>query len=858
LFKDLFSITVANNGKYLLTLIFAAILMTSVGMATGTAFGDKATATIPVGSSPVGVTFDPKNGEVYVTNAGSNTVSVIDSSTNTVTKTIPVGTDPVGVAFDSTHDKIYVTNENPNSQQGSISIIDTTTDIVTNTISDPSIKSPSAITFDSFNGNMYETNGLSTTISVINDTTNTVTNTIPIFAYPHDIAFDSKNGNIYETSGSDCSSQCIISVINGTTNTVIKNIGLSYATQSNPIGIAIDSDNGEVYVEGGGSIIVINGTTNSIINTISDPSSFKAPTGVTFDPNNGEIYVANQGSNTVSVINDKTNNVVNTVIVGSGPQFLAVNPVSNKIYVTNTNDNTVSVIDGNTPSPPTGLVATITSSSQADLSWKAPVIDGGSPITGYMIERSTDNGSTWSTRVTNTGSASTSYSDTGISQNIAYTYRVSAINSFETSSPSNTTIATAIVMNNIQSISGTVSSAPYQITLSNFNTSTANNRLLVVGVSANNNGVASITFGGAPLTRAVSSFNNNDAEFWYLTNPSGTGDIVVTMVNSTSAIVGAYSFSGVDQTTPISSSATNHNTVASSPSVSITASSPTNLVLDLPSISGVVTLYSPTCAEEWNINMPSTITGASSSTITSSAGLVTCSWTASRNGDFWDDVAIEVKASGFTSQSTSPGSPTGLASTATSPSQINLGWNSPSDNGGSAITGYKIERSTDGGTTWSSVVTNTGNTNTTYSDTGLTHSTTYTYRVSAINSVGTSSPSNTASSTTFNTVPSQPTGLKASAQLLQINLSWNAPSDNGGTPITGYMIERSTNNGSTWSTIVSNTGSTGTTYSDKNVLPLTTYTYRVSAINNIGVGNPSNMASASTLSAPVSGIPKLP
>ena len=103
------------------------------------------------------------------------------------------------------------------------------------------------------------------------------------------------------------------------------------------------------------------------------------------------------------------------------------------------------------------------------------------------------------------------------------------------------------------------------------------------------------------------------------------------------------------------------------------------------------------------------------------------------------------------------------------------------------------------------------------------------------------------------TAPQPPTGLTATAQILQINLSWNAPSDNGGTPITGYMIERSTNNGSTWSTLVSNTGSTGTTYSDKNVLPLTTYTYRVSAINNIGTGNPSN-----TASAPIASIPALP
>jgi hypothetical protein len=82
--------------------------------------------------------------------------------------------------------------------------------------------------------------------------------------------------------------------------------------------------------------------------------------------------------------------------------------------------------------------------------------------------------------------------------------------------------------------------------------------------------------------------------------------------------------------------------------------------------------------------------------------------------------------------------PTGLTANAISSSQINLSWTAP-NNGGSAITGYTIERSADSGSTWSSIVSNTGSTGTTYSDTGLTSNTSYTYRVSSINAIGTSS-----------------------------------------------------------------------------------------------------------------------
>src|SRR5579872_1762484 len=168
----------------------------------------------------------------------------------------------------------------------------------------------------------------------------------------------------------------------------------------------------------------------------------------------------------------------------------------------------------------------------------------------------------------------------------------------------------SIILNNIQSTSATVSSSPYQITISNVNAGSSNN-LLVVGISANNNAVKSVTYGGVSLTREVSSFNNNDAEFWYLVNPTGTGNVVVTMAGSTSAVVGVYSFSGVDQTTPIPTSATNHNSATGTNlSVSITTANSNSWVLDLPAIYGGKTLSSPTCTQEWDVNVPNAITGA--------------------------------------------------------------------------------------------------------------------------------------------------------------------------------------------------------------------------------------------------------
>ena len=97
-----------------------------------------------------------------------------------------------------------------------------------------------------------------------------------------------------------------------------------------------------------------------------------------------------------------------------------------------------------------------------------------------------------------------------------------------------------------------------------------------------------------------------------------------------------------------------------------------------------------------------------------------------------------------------PGAPTGLAATASGQSRIDLAWTAPVHAGGSAITGYKIEVSPDG-SSWTDLVADTQSTATTYAHMGLDPATTRHYRVSAINVVGTSDPSDSDAATTTRT-----------------------------------------------------------------------------------------------------------
>ena len=110
------------------------------------------------------------------------------------------------------------------------------------------------------------------------------------------------------------------------------------------------------------------------------------------------------------------------------------------------------------------------------------------------------------------------------------------------------------------------------------------------------------------------------------------------------------------------------------------------------------------------------------------------------------------------------------------------------------------------------------------------------------------------SSYRYATVPDAPTNLATAPLDNAVRLTWTAPANNGGSPITDYVIQYSADGGITWSTY-SHIASTSTTVTIPSLTP-TTYTFRVAAVNAIGTGVYSATATGQiryiTLSAPTS------
>lgn len=182
-----------------------------------------------------------------------------------------------------------------------------------------------------------------------------------------------------------------------------------------------------------------------------------------------------------------------------------------------------------------------------------------------------------------------------------------------------------------------------------------------------------------------------------------------------------------------------------------------------------------------------------------------------------------------------------LSLTATPSSQtVALVWSLPASNGGSAITDYKIEYAPSNSTTWT-VFARAASTTRTANVTGLTNGTQYSFRIFAVNAVGTGVATNPIFSTPVApAILTAPLNLTGTVGRQTVTLSWQQPSSIPGSAITDYIIESSVDAGSTWTTV--NDGVSANRTFTVSGLSAIAYSFRVKAVNSTGISPASNTA----------------
>lgn len=262
-------------------------------------------ATIPVGTSPWGVSVSRDGTRVYVSNQGSNNVSVINTAGNSVVATIPVGTMPEGIVVSPDGTRVYVTTLTGSG----ITVINATNNTVINgTIHTGS--NPQGITLSSDGSKLYVVNAGDNTFSIVNTGNNAVVATIPVGSAPSNAVVTPDGRFVYVTNRGEST----ISVINTTTNAVIATIPVG----NNPTGIAVSPDGTKVYSSdsNSSSVSVINTATNMVVSTIT---ANYTPDGISVSADGTTLYVAGFSVDQLLIINAATGALLSTVDVGRNP-----------------------------------------------------------------------------------------------------------------------------------------------------------------------------------------------------------------------------------------------------------------------------------------------------------------------------------------------------------------------------------------------------------------------------------------------------------------------------------------------------------------------------------------------------------
>jgi hypothetical protein len=468
------------------------------------------------------------------------------------------------------------------------------------------------------------------------------------------------------------------------------------------------------------------------------------------------------------------------------------------------------------PGAPWALVGTPGENAVA-LSWNAPSWQGTAPIVNYRVQYSTDGGTTWTTFPRTTPSAETSIVVTGLTNGTGYIFRVAAVNAVgrgDYSAPTGVITPQALPP-----------AAPTGLSATRISSGT-------VGVSW----TAPPSIGTAPITDYVVEYSVNGGTSW-TTFPDGVGTGTTAtlsgLTNGVSHLIrvaavnknGTGAWAGPVAITPLApaSAPTITSLTAGNAAVAAAWSTPSG---NGSPITGYVV--------EWT----STAGGGSLSVGAVNATTIT----GLTNGADYSVRVAAVTAYGVGAWSayggpvtplTTPAAPTGVTAIARDGGAL-VSWTPPSDTGGRPITNYVVQYRLATAGSWTTV-SRPVSTAATQTVAGLTNGKSYVFRVAAVSSVGTGGYSAESGAVTPQPLAAAPTRLTGTAGNGQVSLVWTAPSNTGGLPISDYLVQYSTDGGSTW--VTANDGvSTIARATVTGLVNGRAHIFRVAAITAGGIG----------------------
>lgn len=297
---------------------------TRVSLGTTTTVSGPTTTGLPSGARPTALV--NANGIIYITESGRNVVGVLGGSPFAITAEVPVGTNPINLTVLPNGKKIYVVNQGDSS----VTVIDTTDNSVVATIINPLASSPVWAVPSADSSHVYVVNQGSSNVTIIDATNDSVVATLAVGSSPNFATFDTQNQRVIVTNPGAETSAGSISVINADPTSPLFESVSNIAVGINPRSATALANGTRIYVANTGShsISVINSLSLTVSKTISLISSVTpadmtpSPVSIASDAESQKVMTANRDSNDVSIINTATDTEV-TDLSGKVSRILA-------------------------------------------------------------------------------------------------------------------------------------------------------------------------------------------------------------------------------------------------------------------------------------------------------------------------------------------------------------------------------------------------------------------------------------------------------------------------------------------------------------------------------------------------------
>ena len=274
----------------------------------------------------------------YVSNGGSNTVSVLDLVNIRQERVIAVGNNPSGLAASPTRNEVYVVN----TGSGSVSVIDAEANRVAATI--PVHRRPYFIDVDPSGARAYVANSGSNDVSVIDLAARHVVATVSAGEGPGEARISPDDRTLVvsnRVSGS-------VSLIDG--RTLRLRIAFPGCPQATDIAILPDASKAFIACSGGHQVMVLGLERDATASTPAEHDRLLAmldtgrtPVQLALKPDGGEIFVSNFDSDTISEIATGTNEVGGAYLVGEHPASGIVSADNSLLWIANFRADTIGV-----------------------------------------------------------------------------------------------------------------------------------------------------------------------------------------------------------------------------------------------------------------------------------------------------------------------------------------------------------------------------------------------------------------------------------------------------------------------------------------------------------------------------------